>query len=102
MSIFSPAPSLRESDVISSTAVAPAGITTPFDAVTASVSVAVMRSPTVLVFVQTFCPERSDRLVPADTTPTFPSTRPVVAGPVVTVLPDAVVTGAGLAFTGAG
>src|SRR6185312_12343005 len=81
----------------------PAGMTTPFDPVTASSSVAVMRSPTVLVLVHTRCPARSDNPVPAATTPTFPSVLPVVVlDPLTTVLPDGVMTAAGCSRTGVG
>jgi hypothetical protein len=88
--------------VTSSTAVAPAGITTPLDPDTASARVAVMRSPTLLVLVQTRCPELSERLVPAETTPTVPSVLPPVEGALTTVLPEGVVTGAGARVTGDG
>src|SRR6185312_3587488 len=63
-------------------------------------SVAVMRSPTLLVLVQTRCPELSERLVPAETTPTVPSVLPPVEGALTTVLPEGVVTGAGAWVTG--
>src|SRR6185437_530705 len=102
MFMFSPAWLLRPSDVTSSTAVAPAGITTPLDPDTASASVAVMRSPTLLVLVQTRCPELSERLVPAETTPTVPSVLPPVEGALTTVLPEGVVTGAGARVSGDG
>src|SRR5574338_9506 len=53
--------SLRLSFVTSRTTVAPDGIVTPFVPVTASVVVAVSRSPTLFVFVQTFCPNATGR-----------------------------------------
>src|SRR5687768_3115301 len=76
--------SLRLSVVISTTALEPAGITTPFDPMTGSAICAVKRSPTELVFVQTLCPEESDISEPADT---VPSARSDPRGSVVTVLP---------------
>src|SRR5574338_1598776 len=92
--------SLRLSFVTSRTTVAPDGIVTPFVPVTASVVVAVSRSPTLFVFVQTFCPDASVRLVPDATSPTPPA-EPFSPG--VTVLPDAVrggVAGAGAGVLG--
>src|SRR5688572_21289643 len=99
MAMLSWAFSLFLSDVTSMTAVAPAGITAPFEPVTASVVVAVNRSPTLFVFVQTFDVERSVSCVPAAMVPSVPS-EPFVPG--VTVLPLAVVLGAGVAVDGRG
>jgi hypothetical protein len=61
--------------------VAPAGIATPFEPLTDSVVVAVMLSPTALVFVQTFELDARLRVVPAATVP--------VVGPVDLVPVDA-------------
>ena len=54
ISMLSFAFSLRLSFVTSSATVAPAGIVAPLLPVTASLNVAVKRSPTLFVFVQTF------------------------------------------------
>ncbi len=95
--MLSPADSLRFTDVTSSTALAPTGITTPLEAVTAWVRVAVKRSPGVLVLVQICWPAARFSEVPAETTPiTRPSELPEDDGLAVsTVLPDAVTAGAG-------
>jgi hypothetical protein len=61
--------------------VAPAGIATPFEPLTAPVVVAVMLSPTALVFVQTLELDARLRVVPAATVP--------VVGPVDLVPVDA-------------
>ena len=79
--------SLLLSFVTSSTAVAPAGIVAPLVPVTGSFSVAVKRSPTLFVFVQTFDVDASVSVVPDAIAPTLP---PEFFSPVVTVLPDAV------------
>src|SRR5689334_1557037 len=84
--------SLLLSFVTSMTALAPAGIVTPFVPVTGSLSVATNRSPTLFVFVQTFDVDASVSDVPDATMPTLP---PAFFSPVVTVLPLGVRTGAG-------
>src|SRR5919202_4940655 len=71
----------------STTAVAPAGMTAPFEPVTASVTVAVKRSPTLFVFVQMREPERRLIVAPAGMRPVVLSRVP----PLVTVLPLGVV-----------
>jgi hypothetical protein len=53
-----------------------------------------MRSPTLFVLVQTRRPALSERLVPADMTPTVPSLFADFDGAAVTVLPDGVTAGA--------
>src|SRR5215208_7186593 len=82
-------------------AVAPAGITAPFEPVTASATVAVKVSPTLCVFVQTFWLDARLIVVPEAIIPTAPP--PVAAAPpaaagslFVTVLPLAVLVGVGV------
>src|SRR5688572_19801084 len=89
--------SLLLSFVTSRTAVAPAGITTPLLPVTDSLSVAVIRSPTLFVFVQTFWPDASVSVDPDAISPTPPA---VFFSPGVTVLPDGVRTGPGAGVVG--
>src|SRR5688572_1940036 len=91
ISMLSFAFSLLLSFVTSSTAVAPAGITAPLLPVIDSLSVAVKRSPTLFVFVQTFSADVKVMAVPDATEPTPPA---VFFSPGVTVLPDGVRTGA--------
>src|SRR5882757_5774338 len=76
--------SLRLSSVTSTTAVAPAGITAPFDPVTALVKLALKRSPTWLVLVQTLEPAARLRVAPAGIVPTFAAVPALLR---VTVLP---------------
>jgi len=77
-------------------ACAPAGIVAPFAPVTALASVAVNRSPTWLVFVQTFEFERSASVVPAGIDPTpLRSPAPAFPGVGVAVFPLGVTVGAG-------
>src|SRR6202162_4907990 len=76
--------SLRLRSVTSTTAVAPAGITAPFEPVTALVTLALKRSPTWLVFVQTLEPDARLSVAPAGIVPNL---APVPALLRVTVLP---------------
>jgi hypothetical protein len=80
--------SLRFNSVISMFAVAPAGITAPFDPVTASDTVAENRWPTRCVFVHTRVFDARFTVEPAAMEPTARSAGP---GPRSTVLPLAVV-----------
>src|SRR5687767_3654707 len=98
ISMLSFAFSLLFSFVTSITAVAPAGITAPLVPVTASFNVAVNRSPTLFVFVQTFEPDASVNVVPDAIMPTSP---PELFSPVVTVLPVGVRTGSSVLGAGA-
>src|SRR6185437_1318140 len=83
--------SLRLRSVTWMSALAPAGITAPFDPTTAFVTVAVKRSPGLLVFVQIRSFDVRLIAVPAGTVPSAPS----VPGELVeTELPDGVVVGA--------
>jgi hypothetical protein len=84
--------SLRESSVISTVAVAPAGIVAPFDPVTVLLTVALKRWPTLWVFVHTRELELRLISVPAAIVPSLPSEPP---DPFVTVFPLAVVVVAG-------
>src|ERR1700722_2435370 len=88
MTMLSLALLLGLSDEISSTTVAPAGNTTPFDPGTSWDKEAVNRSPMLFVLVHTCCPDVSAKLVPAGIVPTCPSEFPVED---VTVFPDGVV-----------
>src|SRR5918992_5212049 len=63
----------RSTDVTCTTAVAPAGMTAPFEPCTALVTVAVKRSPGLCVFVQTRSPDRNEIVVPAPMLATRPS-----------------------------
>src|SRR6185437_2410549 len=83
--------SLRLRSVTWMSAFAPAGITAPFEPVTALVTVAVKRSPGLLVFVQIRSFDVRLIEVPAGTEPSAPS---LPAELVVTELPDGVVVGA--------
>src|SRR5882757_220755 len=76
--------SLRLSSVTSTTAVAPAGITAPFDPVTALVKLALKRSPTWLVLVQTLEPAARLSVAPAGIVPTLAAVPALLR---VTVLP---------------
>jgi hypothetical protein len=80
--------SLRESSVISTVAVAPAGIVAPFDPVTVLLTVALKRWPTLWVFVHTRELELKLISVPAAIVPSLPSDPPEAF---VTVFPLAVV-----------
>ena len=91
--------SLLLSFVTSITAVAPAGITAPLLPVTGSLSVAVKRSPTLLVFVQTLDVDASVSVVPDAIAPTLPAE---LFSPGVTVLPDGVRGGVAGSGVGAG
>src|SRR2546423_10756042 len=84
--------SLRLSCVTVMLTVAPEGIATPLEPVTASVVVAVTRSSTLLVFVQTFSLDASEMVVPAAMAPDVARAGVVVAG--------VVFVGAGVVFTG--
>ena len=84
--------SLRESSVISTVAVAPAGIVAPFEPVTELLTVALKRWPTLWVFVHTRELELRLISVPAAIVPSLPSDPP---DPFVTVFPLAVVVVAG-------
>ncbi|MFI5242249.1 MAG: hypothetical protein ACHQRL_04500 [Gemmatimonadales bacterium] len=81
------------------TAFAPAGMVTPFEAGTASFTVAVNLSPTLFVFVQTRSVDVRFIAVPVATVPTAAS---LPVAPRVTVLPLAVVVTAGGADAAAG
>ena len=86
--------SLRLRFVTVSVTVEPAGMTAPLEPVTAFCVVAVILSPTLLVFVQTVAVGVSESVVPASIVPTAPPLfeAPVLAG-CVTVLPLAVLVG---------
>src|SRR5512146_1128097 len=83
--------SLRLSSVTWMSALAPAGITAPFEPTTAFVTVAVKRSPGLLVFVQTRSFDVRLMEVPAGTVPSAASVPDEL---VETELPDGVVVGA--------
>src|SRR5918992_3018741 len=80
----------RSTDVTCTTAVAPAGITAPFEPCTAFATVAVNLSPGLCVFVHTRAPDVRAIVVPAPMAATRPSLPP---GAVVTRLPLGVVLG---------
>ena len=83
--------SLRLSWVISTVAVAPAGMLAPFDPVTVLLTVALNRCPTLCVLVHTR--ELDERLI-SEPAGMLPSARSEPDEPLVTVLPLAVVVGA--------
>jgi hypothetical protein len=87
---LSPTFSLCFTDETWSTTFEPAGITAPFEPVTASCTVAVKRSPGLWVFVQMRSPDASVSVVPAAIEAMRPS---LPAGVRVSVFPDAVVRG---------
>lgn len=92
ITILSLAFSLRLSVVAVIVTVAPAGIVTPFEPLTGEATVAVTRSPTFVLFVQTRDVECSVSSVPAAIVPAAPPPVPPVV-PRVTVLPLEVFVG---------
>src|SRR6185437_16623659 len=93
MTIWSFEFSLRLRFVTVSVTVEPAGMTAPFDPVTAFCVVIVILSPTLLVLVQTFDVGVSESVVPAAIVPTAPPLFDVPVLGCVTVFPLAVVAG---------
>jgi hypothetical protein len=85
--------SLRFSSVTSTDATAPAGITAPLEPTTGVATVALKRSPTLLVLVQIFDPDVRASVAPAGIVPTLADDP---AGVRVTVLPLEVVRVAGV------
>src|ERR1700719_3769098 len=76
--------SLRFRSVTSTMAVAPAGIIAPFEPVTALVTLALKRSPTLFVFVQILEPDARLSVAPAGIVPNFAAVPALLR---VTVLP---------------